>query len=417
MRLGNLFTVFLVAARILEAGYANLIATSDGNTLYAQATTEDNWFVRTAGGPVVSTETYIADVSGTGTTVARSHEARRICTDCTGTGWMSMSCSAEVSITGPGILYGYKDIPTFVRLSEAGDLAWIGRAEVCGFLSSHYVFGASGLFDVSSGRRVAAAGDFGLANARYGRRVILLDGRALVKSKGRLGWMSADGTSIILHRADAVEAVTDHVGRNIVYVEQSGALHWVEATDQDLGFRGEAPALTADGSYLVFLGRGGALQVYSRAEGGARQLAPGVFREFTVGGAYAFAVTEDNRVLRIGIQTGESAEWMPRFPEFRAAEVASFVLRCRPCFGSQPTYGLISPGMRVVVRGANFDAPDWRVRLGETDVPLIPIDSGSAWFQVPDSTPAGTYKVVFFHPEHGVRFTWSAHVEDRAFAC
>jgi hypothetical protein len=280
-----------------------------------------------------------------------------------------------------------------------------------------YEIGSSSLTQIAAPQDIL---DKRLANGKYGRRLITTRGQVLIFSGIQLNWLDTTGMHPIRHVAGAFEAVTDAAGNNLVYVEAPvGELHWIaNLVDEDLGLVGSAPAMTEDGSTLVFLASDGSLQIYDRASRGAHRLENDMFLEFTLGGNAAFAVTSDDRLVRIDLATGDVATWLDPLPDIQSVDAPVIGFPCNTVCYSLTDPGLaIAGGMILVLRGMYLDQPGWRARIGAADTALNPISSGVASLQVPIASPVSNSTLTIFNPSSPLTFSRKVDVLDTVIAC
>lgn len=212
-----------------------------------------------------------------------------------------------------------------------------------------------------------------LANRRPGRRAIAASGWALVFQGTQMNWLDASGAHPVRNLNMAYEAVTDASGNNAAYVEtQVRKLHWIDSTDEDLGLSGTAPAMSTDGSFLIFLAPDGSLQLYQRATRAVRRLGSDGYLSFALGGTVIIAVATDGRLIRLDTVTGLTAVCLPPFPEVSGADAPLVDLTdCGPVCYSDPVYGLVlTSGMILVLRGNYLSQSGWHVSIGGLEVPV-----------------------------------------------
>jgi hypothetical protein len=425
----NTIVLTAVFASTLTAAYSNLIASGDGNTIYFQVGTglvADRWFaVRNAGSSriVESIDNSLADVSGSGTVLASSSFGERYCGFGGSTCFTAPSCSARFEIQGPGIQVSNSRRRTFIRLDRQGALAWIDQDTPCVGLGPPAPPPMNGLYESSSLRQIAPANGARLANQRYGRRVIGDRGRVLVFAGIQLSWLDAAGVHAIRHVASAFEAVVDSGGGNIAYVDAPfGNLHWIGTDDEDLGITGSAPALGDDGRILVFLAADDSLRAYDRSVRTVRRLGSDTYSSFTLGGNAVFAVTSDNRLVRIDLDSGAQSTWLQTFPEIQSADAPPLgvsVLCPLICYGTPDLGFALGPGMLLVLRGRFLDQPRWRARIAGVEAPLHVLSDKAAWILIPrDLSRTGeTQMLEVYNPEHPIVFSQKVQAQDRVVAC
>lgn len=420
--------LFWLATPVLSGAYSNLIATSDGNAVYFQVQTGPvtySWYAaRTgAGGPsVAAVNEPLADVDGSGVVLASAATASRFCNFAGSTCWLADYCHARFQLEGPGFKYSNAN-DTFTRVSRSGEFAWISQSS-CIAMGPQPVT-LRGLYESSSLKLVAAQGTANAANLRFGRLTVTDRGQALTLSGAQLGWLDATGAHLIRNVNGAFEAVTDPSGKNVVYVEAPyGKLHWVSGTDWlaaqdlDLNLFGSAPALTDDGSNLVFLAADGSLEIYQRAGATLRSLGADKYQTFTIGGNAVFATAVDGRLVRIDLASGETTVWLAPFMEIRSVGAPDIIPNwCTYiCYG-QTEYGkIVSAGMVVTLEGKSLGGTGWRVRIAGVETPLVPLSDGSAWFQVPDGL-TGENTLQIYHADFPISYSIKMQMRTLAMAC
>jgi hypothetical protein len=425
MRLPRRALPFLLVACAapLAAAYSNLIATADGAAVWVEVATgfrNTHWYqVRLeAGRPVVGDAGLaLADVSEDGAAIATSSFGERYCGFAGSTCWTAPPCGATLVIDGPAgrlARYGRK---TLARLSRDGRLAWIEQSTECRGLGTPVSAELQGLYEVPGLRRIAPAGGLTLASRRAGRRLITRHDQVLAQAANtQLHLVDLAGAHEVRHRYAATEAAIDAEGRNIVYTDGSpGRMLWIDLaarTEAEIGL-GAAPALSDDGELLAFLSPEGALLVYRR-ETRRQECLLDQALEFTLagGGRYLFAVTAENRLLRIDTETGRAETWLEPFPEIRDAypQPVNDPAACPLICYAPPEPMLPLEPRGYVVLGGDFWREGWRARLGDIEIPLQVPFREAAWFQVPDVAPAGRQPLVIFHPEHPLQFPATAQV-------
>jgi hypothetical protein len=423
--------VALAFAPVLSAGYSNLIATADGTTVYFQVVGfgPESWYaLRTPAIEPVNLP--LADVSASGAVVASALDAERYCGFAGSSCFLQPDCQADFSIQGPGIQTGNSRRRTFVRLDRMGAIAWIDQDSGCGGLGLPPLPPAlNGLYDSSTLRQIAPARGAKLANQRHGRRVITDGGRALTFVGIQLTWLDAAGSHPIRHVAGAFEAVTDQMGDSIVYTEApAGELHWIGAQDDDLGLSGSAPALSDDGRTLVYLAADGSLQVYDRATQVVQQLGADTYVSFMLSSDAIFAVTSDDRLVRIEVASGAASDLLQPFPEIATVAAPSGGPICPlVCYGTPKPSFAVDPGMIVALRGRNMDQPGWSARFKTSgadvvaDIAINVRSEKAAWFQVPSdldvSNSSGVQNLEIYNPNLPFNFGAQVSVADTAIAC
>ncbi|MBL8221377.1 MAG: hypothetical protein JNL62_19240 [Bryobacterales bacterium] len=414
MRWALLVGLVTTSARV-DAAYSNLVAAEDGSAVYFEVRTSvpDNaWYRlrRSDGKSVVERVSSVADVAGRGNIIAYAGYASRYCGILGSTCLLQAQCSASFSISGPqGSVSGIRR-RTFLRLDRSGSVAWLEQDQGCPVLNAPFPAPLNGLYDARELRPIAAANGARLASRRYGRRAITGSGKALTFTGQQLQWLDAAGARPIFHRNGAFEAVTDDSGASVVYVEQEvGRLHWLyEGEDYELGVVGSAPALSGDGNEVFFLGVNGELVRYDGRTGETGVLGEGLYLEFTLAADAVFAVTVENRVVRIDRATGHQVELLDSFPE-----IAAFDPPLRPsmqlcplfCYHQFAPYGIeVRSGARVTISGRFLDRRGWRVASAAYDVDVEPASFREAWFEVPATPRLAAEIVEIYHPEHPLRF-------------
>ena len=429
MRLVLLFSLF---APGLTAAYSNLIATSDGNAVYFQVKTSpvaSSWFV--AQSTVVSAVSIpLVDIDGSGSITAAAQTLNRICGVAGSTCFLADSCEATFTITGPGIHYSNPN-STFTRLSRSGKYIWIDQ-HVCWNLPPPPAFNITplrGLYDAATLQLIAAEqGITRLATAQYGRRAVTDSGRALVLNGPQLAWLDAGGTHLIRNVNGAAEAVTDPSGIAVVYQEPgSGELHWLSgpdwlgARDLDLGVAGSAPAITDDGTKLLFLASDGSLQLYDHGSGATRRVGGDFYQSFAIGGSAVFAVALDGRLLRLDPASGASSLQLPAFPDITAVgaldvqpNFCTFI-----CYGDTDYGKQISPGMLVTLDGKALGATGWHARSSGVDTEIHPLSDTEAWFQTPKELAAGgpLGPLEIYRDDFPIRWTMNVSVQNQQTVC
>lgn len=422
--------VWLLCGGPLDAAYSNLIATADGSVVFFEVQTSlrgTRWYQARleAGRPTVKgLDRSLADVSEDGATLASSAFGERYCGFAGSTCWTAAPCAASFLAEGPAGRASGAGRRTFLRLSRDGRSAWIEQTTECRGLGTALPPELQGLYEVPGLRRLAPSGGLTLANRRAGRRLITTHGQALARAANtQLHLVDQDGARPIRHQYEASEAVIDAEGRSVVYTETSpGRIRWIDLlrqTEDDVA-TGSAPALSDDGRILAFLSPEGSLFVYRRE---SRQLAQvgGEVLEFalTGNGRFVFSVTGENRLVRIELETGNSEEWLEPFPEIRDLSTS---LDRDPsacplvCYSAPEPMAQLGRGSLLVFAGRHWPA-GWRVQLAETDRPLQLLSGEAAWFQVPSQATTGRQSLVLHHPEHALRFTATAQVNERFVSC
>lgn len=398
------------------AAYTHLAATADGRTVFYRAGTG---LLLTSEAPAPD------DISADGLVQASTTYGERYCGFAGSTCFIAPSCSATLTITGPGFKNEGPRRRTLVRLDRAGRVAWIDQTTACPAMPFTTPAQLNGLYELPSMNRIAPANGAKLANTRTGRRLITESGRALVFVGPQMHWLDAAGVRQVRHVYGSDEAVTDARGDNIVYVDASpvGFLHWIErGDDQPLNLRGSAPALSDDGRTLAFLSPANELHVYDRSTRTTRRLTGETYLEFTIGGRVVFAVTSQNRLVRVPLDGGEVATVAEPFPEVSAiaAPPIGAAISCPLiCYGTPAPWFILGRGMLVVVEGRWLDLPGWRVRSAGVEMPLVPMSATAAWFRLPPDMPraGNTQTVELLHPDHPLAPAFTTQIQDRVLAC
>ncbi len=424
---------WVLASVPLAASYANLISTADGSAVFFEAPTGfrgTGWYRAQFDGAqiaVTEVDSSLADVSGDGATLASSTYGERYCSFAGSTCWTAPACNAGFAVDGPAGRVTGAGRRTFLRLSRDGRRAWIEQSTVCrgqGFpIPAEY----QGLYELPGVRLVFALGGMTMANTRAGRRLITSGSQVLVFNAGRqMHLLGEAGAREVRHQYGASEAVIDAAGRNIVYTDGSpGRVRWIDLTlqtEEDLAeeaISGSAPALSDDGAMLVFLSAAGRLTLYTRATRHVTTL--GAATEFTLSGdgRFVFAVTPENRLLRIDTATGESQTWIEPLPEIRGS---STLLERDPescaliCYSVQEPMARLGRGSLVVLSGRYFQE-GWRVRLGGADLVFPLLGDDAAWFQVPFGSEEGRSELEVWNPGHPLRFRAKGLVSERFPNC
>ena len=413
----------------LSGAYSDLIATSDGNAVYFQVQTGPvtySWYVARAGtpGPVVTAVNQpLADVDGSGTVLASAFTATRSCSFAGSSCWLADPCRASFQLEGPGFTYSNTN-DTFTRVSRSGEFAWISQRS-CTILGPQPSVILGGLYQSASLKLVAAQGAAGAANQRAGRLTVTDRGQLLTLAGPQLGWLDTSGAHLIRNVNGAFEAVTDRQGANVAYVDAPfGELHWVSGTDWlaaqdlDLNLMGSAPALTEDGSSLLFLAADGSLQAYQRAAGTLRSLGADRYQSFTVGGNAVFAITLDGRLVRLDLVSGDASVWLSPFIEISTVDAPDIVPNwCTYiCYGQTEYDKILSAGMLVILEGHKLGGTGWRVRMAGVETPLVPLSDTAAWFQAPDG-PTGENTLQIYRPDFPIVYSIKTQDRDLAIAC
>ncbi|MBI4875454.1 MAG: PQQ-binding-like beta-propeller repeat protein [Acidobacteria bacterium] len=428
----------LAAGGTLPGAYSSLVATADGSAVFFEVRSgfrATRWYqARMEAGSTVlrEVERRADDISEDGATLASAFYGERYCGFGGSTCWTAAACSASLWIDGPAgrvDTYGRK---TFVRLSRDGRRAWIEQSALCLPMGMRPPAEYQGLYELSGMRPVAPSGGLTLVSRRSGRRLITTGGQILARAANtQLHLVDAGGARPIRHQYGAGEAVLDAAGRNVVYVDgaPAGRVRWIDLarqSEEDPGgapLTGSAPALSDDGRRLVLLSPEGWLLSYSRETGRLERLAADGRKtaEFVLAGngRFVFAVTDENRLLRIDADSGKAETWLEPYPEIRDAS-SGFERDPEACplICYVPVEPLVPLGRgSLLVLGGTFWPPGWRVRVADAERPLEPLSAGAAWFQAPSKAPEGRQSLVVFHPQHPLRFTATAQVSSRFVSC
>lgn len=415
------FALFL-ASLPLSATYSNLIAVGN-KTVYFKAPTglvEEGWFAVTDG-RVVQISQPVGDAAGQVT--AFSTYGDRYCGFSGSTCFLASICSANLSIKGPRVDTTVSNHRTQVRLDRSGSIAWIDQDRFCFGLGRPTTAPLNGLYDAATLRLIAPANGAKLANLHSGRRLITDRGAVLTFSGLQLQWLDANGSRTIHHVNGAYEAVTDALGENVVYAEDTiGALHWIAGQDENLGLIGSAPALSDDGSKLYYLDADGSIRSYMRSTALVQRLGSGTYSEFSVAGDSLFAVTADGHLMRISTATGEEIKLVDRAPQIRSVDLPAVGLGIScvlVCYGPQIPWFYLGQGMLVVVRGTGFGPGWWVSSPGAADTPLQTIDSATAYFVAPAAPQQGSpaRAVEIYHPQHPIRLRVMVFTATNAVRC
>jgi uncharacterized protein (TIGR03437 family) len=175
-------------------------------------------------------------------------------------------------------------------------------------------------------------------------------------------------------------------------------LHWISAadlradSDTDLGLAGSAPAISADASFLAYIGLDGGIHIYRPSTRMDVRLGSDNYQALTIGGTAIFAVRADGSLIRIDTTTGESAVWLPPFPEVTTATAVSYpVGSCSiACYGPPQIGYDVSPGMLLILNGTGFGDPGWQATIGGMAALSGAVSDTVAWVQVPSIPPQDT---------------------------
>ena len=427
----RLFVVLFLTAPALSAAYSNLIATSDGSSVYFQVRTSPvaySWYSAT-GQTVTPIAQPLADLDSSASITVSAQTLAKTCGFGGSSCFLADNCQATFAIAGPGIKYSNPN-STYTRLSRSGKFVWIDQ-HVCWNLTPPPAFNVTplhGLYDTATLALIAAQGTTRLATAQYGRRAVTDSGRALVLDGAQLAWLDAGGKQLIRNVNGAAEAITDPNGTVVVYQETgSGRLHWVSgpdwlgATDTDLGVAGSAPALTEDGGKLLFLAADGSLQLYDHASLGTRRFGADFYQSFATGGGAVFAVTLDGRLMRLDLAGGAASVALPAFPEITVVGA----LDVQPnyctyiCYGDTDYGKAISPGMLVTLDGKALGDSGWHARSAGADTVVYPLSNTTAWFQAPNELGAGgpLEPLEIYRDDFPIRWTMKVSVQDQQLVC
>jgi hypothetical protein len=419
-------TLVLIAAPLFS--YSNPIATTDDRTLFFQARTTvsaDAWFrLSVESREVAPVSDPLADVNASGDILATATYGGRNCGFGGSTCFLAAPCAATFSIRGRGINSAVVRQRTFVRLDRSGQRAWIIQDMACPSLGLGAPPPLNGLYESATLSPVAAARGTVLASARHGRRLITDRGQVLTFSGPQLQWLDATGVRNVHHVNGASEAVTDAAGLNVVYIEAgSDALHWVAGfSDERLGINGTAPALTDDGTTLVFLALDGSLQLYDRSTRATRRLGSDTYSAFTLGTRAAFAITAEDRLVRLDLATGASAILLEPIPTIRAVDTSEApvsVVCPLICYGALESQWMASAGSLLILRGERLDLTGWRARTGDFDLPLFSYSPGVAALQLPTRLmrPPDAHQIELFRPDHPIHPSFTLSLQDRMVIC
>jgi len=420
------FTLALLASPLFS--YSSLIATTDDRTLYFQARTSfaaDTWIRLSVETKDLNALTDpVADVNAAGDIVASTSYGVRSCGFGGSTCFTAAPCSATFSIRGRGINSSIARLRTFVRLDRSGQRAWITQDIPCPAIGMAPPPPLNGLYDSVSFGLIAPSRGAVLASQRVGRRMITTRGQALTFLGAQLQWVDGSGARNVRHVNGAWEAVTDAEGANVVYVEAgSGELHWVTGfDDQRLGVSGSAPALTEDGAALVFLAADGTLRLYDRATRATRGLGSGSYTEFTLGTRAAFAITADDRIVRIDLATGAITVLLQPMPVIRSVDTSEEPLSVSCpliCYGPIENQWRASAGSLLILRGERLDLPGWRARAGEFNFPLMPYSAEAAAIEVPATLlrPPTLQRIELYHADHPILPGFALSLQERMVIC
>jgi hypothetical protein len=249
----------IASARLAHGGPSNLIASSDGLSVYFQIPTgvgTQSWFrIDSRGKEITPLGGDLIDVSDDGFVRVRSSIESKTC----GSSGQYLFDSTELlSLGGIDTTSWTRSLgpyTTFASLDRFGWLVWIEQGSTCLRPGAIRPPALGGLYRVHTGEFVTGQGS--LANRRPGRRMITKSGLALVNLDQKLQLVGGVGTPPrpLPSTAPAVEAVIDANGCIVAYVEPGGfnGVHWLDCrtgTDELLGFRALAPALSDDSRYL-----------------------------------------------------------------------------------------------------------------------------------------------------------------------
>jgi hypothetical protein len=417
----------------LRAGYSSLVPVDDFS-VYVRIQAglgASKWYLVSpeSARPV---DAKIEDVANSsGQVVASSTYSAKSCGIQSSTCFLQPSCRASTRIQGIGRDWYVNGLSAMVRLDPSGSIAWISTLATCALATlTPAPPRLDGLYEPASLRQIVPSNGAELASKRFGRRAITSTGRALTFLGAQLQWLDRMGAHPIRHTHGALEAVTDSRGNNIAYVEAAtGELHWISSTDEALGFTGSAPALTSDGRALLSLSPEGRLQIYEHTGAMLRTVTEDTYREFTLprenspGSLIAFAVTTEDRLVRLDLVTGSSMTLMEPYPEIQSMDApqSSFFNSCPVyCYyEARPNFWAWGRGMVVILRGRHLDQPGWRAKGATFDVPLNPIWDGAAWLQAPSDLPvvSAARDVEIYHLDHPVRTKLGIATVDTAVVC
>jgi hypothetical protein len=415
--------LLLVLAGPLGAAYSNLIATADGAAVFFEVQTSlrnTRWYKAQAVAgrlAVVEIERPLADASEDGATLASTSFGERYCGFAGSTCWTAPPCQATFVAEGPAGRVDVFGRKTFARLNRGGRLVWIEQTTECRGMYPPLSPERQGLYELPGLRQIAPSGGLTLASRRAGRRLITNRDQVLAQAANtQLYLVDQVGAWQVRHQYAATEAVIDAEGRNIVYTDGSpGRMLWIDLaghTEEEIG-TGAAPALSDDGKLLAFLSPDGELFLYRRETRQQVRLVDQALEFALAGdGRYLFAVTGENRLLRIETETGNAETWLEPFPEilYTLSELQTDPAACPLiCYAPlDPLLKLDRDGFLLLV--GQYWREGWRARLADIEIPLQIPWSEVAWFQVPAATPDGRQPLVIFHPDHPLQFSATAQI-------
>lgn len=408
------------------AAYTNLIATSDGKTVYfsapASLVNQASYVAKLKDDSTIAVTRSTAgllDLNGSGTIVATGSYGLKWCSGGHSGCDLAPRCRSYGSVFGPGSSVSLDSLPRTTHLSRSGAFVAFSDLEACPPPVAPPSV-PSGIYSTNPSQRLADA--VPAYPNRPHRRAITDGGRMLAFTPALLFWQGASGIQWLHASAPAVDATSDASGDNVAYVATNGELHWMSdanngGVDEDLGFVGWNPVLSDGGKALVFIDpTSGLPQLYLRESGMTVQLGQERFAEFVLGGdAAVFAVTESGRLVRIQTQLADGGapvveEWLPAMPEVAAVvpepNNPNYGLCPLPCYGPVERILQLSPGMIVTFTGLRFDAPagvtlrlvpgvtvDDRFYSGGDPIPIEfhVVSPTAAWAQIPSSAnmPSG----------------------------
>ena len=409
-----------------SAAYKNLVASADGSKLYF---TPDAglYTAESTGSPLSSIQLIpvtVRDYDAAGAVTTTGTYGEKYCGVAGSTCFLRPPCSATFEVKGPSFDLVKNVWRTFARMDRGGKVVWVEQDASCGGLGVLVPAPLNGLYGVTSLNEIAPANGARLATRRFGRRAITDRGTALTFAGAQLQWLDSNGARQVRHVFGAYEAVTDATGDNIVYVDgEVGGLHWIASgVDEELGLMGSAPLLSDDGKTLYFLSQENRLQAYDRASRGVRRIGDEAYMEFTTGGPYAFAVTTGNKLVRVELSGGVSttlAEPLPEITDAFAPRLTNSITCPLVCYGTPPSWFIVSNSMLLIFEGRWLDTPAWRFRTGTTDLPLQVVSSTEAFVQIPQALErtGNLQDAEIYKSGSPAKITFKLQVQDQVAAC